>query len=1094
MVETVAVFGAERILAFGDIIARGFERLTAIENATAKLKGLGFSAQIVATSMENALGAVKGTAYGLDEAATVAASAMAAGVKPGADLRRVLGLVADTATIAGTSMMDVGDIFNEVAASNRLSMEQVNRLAERGVPILSMVAKQYGVTQEAAYKMVSKGKVDFAAFAQAIEANVGGAALKSGDTTQGALANMGAAASRLGASLLSGIFPATKIVFGSLTGLADQATEHVKPLATWIGVHLQGAIAALQKIIPQLVTEFTSGFKGADQFGSSMSDLGELARFAYESVKALITGFATGEGQGEGFVGLMSRLGAALRDVAQYLRDDVVPALSEAGGWLARHQEVVAGIAIAYASWQAVLALHAVGMAVARAATVAHTVAVEIHTTALAFNRAMFAASNTTMGIWLGLKGLELTAWLRGVAAIVAHNVAIGAHVALMGIVRVATLAWVGVQALLNITFMGFPLVWILAAIIALVAAVIYAWKHFALFRSIVMNVWNAIKTLGEVAQVVWGGISTAARVVWAILEAIFKAWVAYEMAILVPAFKVLQAVGEVVWAGISYAINAAWAVINVIFALIRLYIEKIIIPEFKLLMEFVSFVWGMIKADFNFAWAVIKFVFDAIRDYIDSKIVPIFRMLGAFIGATLDAIKAQAQSWWNTLHAIFTAVVYIIESYVVPKWNNFVAALKNLFNDLSNSLSSVWNTKIKPIFEAFSRMMTDNVEPTFKRVVEGIKNAWSALVDHVKLPVNLVIIVVNKGIIDPFNRIADALHVTQHIGPIAQLARGGPVRGPGTDVSDSIPAFLSNNEYVIPARVVRKLGVGFFDRLIGKRGFRTAKPGDGSEGLAFQGGGIIGDIVGGITSLGKSLWEALSDPTKLISGPVNALLDHVPGGGIVRALAVGSARKLMEGLLNFLKTFGGAGNVGATQAFVRAQVGKPYIWAAVGPDGYDCSGLVSAAMNVYKGKFPYTRLFSTHNQAPFFPLPGSGIFTAGWANAGERGGGDVGHTAGNIAGLGFEATPPAVKVGSSAISLSSFAHVGHFDDGGYLMPGALGINTTPYPERVIPSDVDARIVDLLAQIVAAVEKVAPGVGAEINRSGRGMLQLVRST
>ncbi len=50
-------------------------------------------------------------------------------------------------------------------------------------------------------------------------------------------------------------------------------------------------------------------------------------------------------------------------------------------------------------------------------------------------------------------------------------------------------------------------------------------------------------------------------------------------------------------------------------------------------------------------------------------------------------------------------------------------------------------------------------------------------------------------------------------LGQIAQ-ANGGLIRGPGTGTSDSIPARLSNNEYVIRAASVRKYGTGLFDSL----------------------------------------------------------------------------------------------------------------------------------------------------------------------------------------------------------------------------------------------------------------------------------------
>jgi hypothetical protein len=46
---------------------------------------------------------------------------------------------------------------------------------------------------------------------------------------------------------------------------------------------------------------------------------------------------------------------------------------------------------------------------------------------------------------------------------------------------------------------------------------------------------------------------------------------------------------------------------------------------------------------------------------------------------------------------------------------------------------------------------------------------------------------------------------------------KGGVVRGEGTPISDSIPARLSDGEYVIPADVVKRKGVEFFDKLLDK-------------------------------------------------------------------------------------------------------------------------------------------------------------------------------------------------------------------------------------------------------------------------------------
>jgi hypothetical protein len=50
--------------------------------------------------------------------------------------------------------------------------------------------------------------------------------------------------------------------------------------------------------------------------------------------------------------------------------------------------------------------------------------------------------------------------------------------------------------------------------------------------------------------------------------------------------------------------------------------------------------------------------------------------------------------------------------------------------------------------------------------------------------------------------------------GGVANIPYGGSVTGPGTGTSDSIPALLSNGEYVIRADSVRKYGLGLFDRI----------------------------------------------------------------------------------------------------------------------------------------------------------------------------------------------------------------------------------------------------------------------------------------
>ena len=239
-------------LSIGAALTKGFARLTNIENATAKLTGLGHAADSVKSIMNDALASVKGTAFGLDEAATVAAGAVASGIKPGKQLEGTLRLIADAATIGGSSMGEMGAIFNKVAASGKLQGDVIAQLGDRGIPILQMLGKVIGKTPAEVSKLASQGKIDFETFSRAMQEGLGGAALKSGDTTQGAFKNMGAAVSRFGQTLLKGVFPLAKEVFGGITSLVDNAGKAVEPFATAVSEKIVAGFHALKTAGPAI--------------------------------------------------------------------------------------------------------------------------------------------------------------------------------------------------------------------------------------------------------------------------------------------------------------------------------------------------------------------------------------------------------------------------------------------------------------------------------------------------------------------------------------------------------------------------------------------------------------------------------------------------------------------------------------------------------------------------------------------------------------------------------------------------------------------------------------------------------------------------
>jgi hypothetical protein len=267
-----------------------------------------------------------------------------------------------------------------------------------------------------------------------------------------------------------------------------------------------------------------------------------------------------------------------------------------------------------------------------------------------------------------------------------------------------------------------------------------------------------------------------------------------------------------------------------------------------------------------------------------------------------------------------------------------------------------------------------------------------------------------------------------QQVPFAARRAMGGPVYGLGGPTEDLVPALgpggiryrLSAGEHILTAAEVAAAGghaavMAIRKNLLHNRPPKVRYPGDGSQGIAFAGGGPVQD------------WPF----------PVS-----VKGTKMPYTMAELEAK------------FGG----GPALDFLKRVAGSPYGWAQAGPNSWDCSGIISSVWNILHHRNPYQHTFSTFDEGAYFPLRGfGGELTAGWSNPGEGGPGggpnDVGHTAGLLKGkYAFESTGSGgVRLGPGVTPINAFAHVGHYDQGGYLQPGwTMAYNGTGAPEAVI--------------------------------------------
>lgn len=160
-------------------------------------------------------------------------------------------------------------------------------------------------------------------------------------------------------------------------------------------------------------------------------------------------------------------------------------------------------------------------------------------------------------------------------------------------------------------------------------------------------------------------------------------------------------------------------------------------------------------------------------------------------------------------------------------------------------SIGEQWSNKMKSYAETVGKSMGSAMAD----FIMGAKTAKEALGDFVRGIIQNAVSILTEwlavfAIYSAFPMWAsgmtpaDAANKTV-FGVSKKKATGGLITGPGTGTSDSIPAMLSNGEYVINAAAVQRLGTGYLDTLNSPHYAEGGQVGTPAMGVAGSGGSV---------------------------------------------------------------------------------------------------------------------------------------------------------------------------------------------------------------------------------------------------------------
>ena len=261
--------------------------------------------------------------------------------------------------------------------------------------------------------------------------------------------------------------------------------------------------------------------------------------------------------------------------------------------------------------------------------------------------------------------------------------------------------------AALNTTMLANPIVLIIAAIAALVAAFIYLWNNCDGFRQFWIDLWENVK---QTAVTVWNAIKAFFSQVWEAIKNIFSTVFEVIKALVTTYFNMYKTIIETVINTIKTVITTVWNAIKGVFTTVFNVIKTLVTTYFNIYKTIIQTVLTAIQTVIATVWNTIKTV----------------------ITTVLNAIKTIFSTVWNAIKTIISAVVSGIKGLITGDFTAVKNSIATIMNTIKTTISTIWNT-IKTTVATVLGAIKNAVTSVFGGIVNAVKNAMGNVLNAVK-------------------------------------------------------------------------------------------------------------------------------------------------------------------------------------------------------------------------------------------------------------------------------------------------------------------------------------------------------------------------
>lgn len=634
--------------------------------------------------------------------------------------------------------------LQQMNAAGRISAEDLNQLRDAGIPVFELLTAATGKTTEEIARMRDKGELG------RNELNLIMDALETGrgfERFNGLMDKQ--------SQSLTGLWETLKDTFS--VGMADA----IEPALPFIKDLMGRAISFLETTGVPAVQSALGGMVGFlsgldysswsnfwSSLGVSIGPLGPVFDDMKNSAVELWPAF--------------QQLMLAFGNVAPDLFRVSMELLAGALGFLSDHVETIVAWMPAIVAGLILWRVAALGVNYATAASIPIMGASNV--VRLMAARAELQVALAHRASTAAIVG-NTAATSTGIFAHARAAVATGAHTVVTFAQATASRVAAAAQWLWNASLFGFPLVWLIVAVAAVVAGVIWfatqtewgramvaaAWAGIQWAIQGVVDFWNGVVV--PAAQWVFGAIGAAAMWLWnsfispvfgwisTVIGGLFN-WIAswivpyfqasiwalgviatwlYE-SIIRPVFEAVGAFIGFVWNSILVPIWNAWVWIfqNVVAPVVTWLWQSVIQPAFFIIGEIIRVWWGLVSGIFQIFWAVLTQVVGPVIVWLwQNVVVPVFTAIADFI----------AWAWNSIIAPIFQAVVNFVNGVLAPAFTWFwESVIKPVWDAIAAVIGWAWNTIVLPIFWAIFHFIFNTLAPPFRFLLDTVTSVWNGI------------------------------------------------------------------------------------------------------------------------------------------------------------------------------------------------------------------------------------------------------------------------------------------------------------------------------------------------------------------------------